>query len=143
MRHRRLQPLAWGLGVGLGASVAIALGAFAPSWGAVLASPATALLLSVGAWKEREDARQEITQLLRFVLGLTIGFLAVNVPLTWVGLDAMLVGNAGLEPEVIADVARMRAALVPRWAVAALALPGGIATLWLRRSIAKKADAKR
>jgi hypothetical protein len=108
----------------------------------VLASPASALLLSMGAWKERDDARQEITQLLRFVLGATIGFLAVNVPLTWVGLDAMLVDNGGLEAETIADVARMRAALVPRWVVAALALPGGVATLWLRRGIAKKADAR-
>ena len=146
MRARRLQPLAWGLGLGLGAGAAIALGAHAPTWGAVLASPATVLILSIGAWKERDDAKQEITQLLRFVLGFTIGFLALNVPLTWMELDDMIggvIGGAGPEPELLRDVARMRAALVPRWLVAALALPGGVTALWLRRGIAKKADARR
>lgn len=115
---KRLGPLAFALGVGGGVALGLFLGAYALGWGATLAFPATVLVLSVGAWNEHDDG-EEITTLLRLVLGFTGGYLVTAVPLTWFRLD----------PETTARVGRE---LWSRWAVIALALPGGATTLLLR-----------
>ena len=113
----RLGPLALALGVGAGLALALSLGAYALGWGATLAFPATALVLSLGAWKE--DDGHELAALLRFALGFTGGYLVAAVPLTWFTLDDE-------------TAARLTRELWSRWAVIALSLPGGIATLIVR-----------
>ncbi len=115
---KRLGPLAFALGVGGGVALGLFLGAYALGWGPTLAFPATALVLSIGAWNERDDG-EEITTLLKLVIGFTGGYLLTAVPLTWAHLDAATAARVGQE-------------LWSRWAVIALALPGGITTLALR-----------
>ena len=131
MRRLSLTPLAWGFGLGLGAALALGLGAYAPSWGMALAFPAVTLLFSGGALKE--DDGDEMRNLLRFAVGFTVAFLAVNAPLTWIGLGE-LAARAGDDPETGARVILVRQAVLARWAVISLGIPGGAATLWVRRS---------
>lgn len=132
MRGLNLRPLAWGFGVGLGATVAIALGAYGPGWGATLAFPAVTLLLSAGAYKESDG--EEIANLLRFALGFTLGYLACSVPLTWLGLEAVVERAAREDPSEAAEqLEGARRQLMARWATIFLAIPGAATTLWLRR----------
>ncbi len=115
---KRLGPLAFAVGVGAGVALGLSLGAYALGWGPTLAFPATVLLLSMGAWNEDDDG-EEITTLLRLALGITGGYLATAVPLTWLSLDG-------------ATQARVAREVWSRWAVIALALPGGVTVLVLR-----------
>lgn len=114
----RLGPLAFALGVGGGVALALGLGAYALSWGATLAFPATVLVLSIGSWLEEDDGEQ-LTTLLRLTVGFAGGYLVATVPLTWFALD----------DATRADVARE---VWSRWAVIGLSLPGGVTTLLLR-----------
>ncbi len=115
---RRLGPLAFVLGLGAGIALAFVLGPYVPGWGATLAFPAVALVFSFGAWKE--DDGEQMLALLRLAVGFAGGYLAVAVPLTWLSLDATTIALFGGE-------------VWARWAVIALALPGGVTTLWVRR----------
>lgn len=114
----RLGPLAVALGVGGGVAVAAALCPHVPGWGGTFAFPAATLVLSIGAWKE--DDGEEMLALLGFALGLTGGYLAVAVPLTWLSLDE-------------ATIARLGGEIWARWTVISLALPEAVTTLLLRR----------
>lgn len=114
---KRFGPLAIALGVGAGVALGLSLGAYALGWGPTLAFPATILVLSVGAWNE--DDGEELCTLLRFCLGMTAGYLACAVPLTWFALTE-------------AQAAEHAREVWSRWAVIALALPGGVTTLALR-----------
>lgn len=126
------RPLAWGLGAGVGATVAIALGAYLPGWGATLAFPATALMLSAGVYLERDG--QQLAHALRFGIGFTIGYLLCAVPLTWQGLFALLEQTAQEDPEAAAaQLALAKRQLLARWATMFLAIPGSAVTLWIRR----------
>lgn len=126
------RPLAWGLGAGVGATLAIALGAYGLGWGATLAFPATALVLSVGVYFERDG--QHLAHALRFGLGLTLGYLACAVPLTWQGLFELVEQTAEEDPEAAAaQLALAKRQLIARWSTIFLAIPGASATLWIRR----------
>ena len=131
MRRLAIWPLAWGAGVAAGLSVAALLGPYGPSWGVALAFPVVSLMFSFGSW--REDDGEEMTHLLRLTLGFAIGFLACTIPLTLVRTEEMASVTSEDAATVLAEVDRMRAQLLARWAVIALALPGGVATLLLRR----------
>ncbi len=131
MRRIALWPFAWGAGVAAGVCLAALLGPYGPSWGAALAFPVVSLMFSFGSW--REDEGEEMTHLLRLTLGFTIGFLACTIPLTLVRIEAMAQVRSEEAATILAEVDRMRAQLLARWAVIALALPGGLATLALRR----------
>lgn len=134
----RLGPLAWGLGVGLGAALALSLGAHGPSSGSALAFPAVALLFAIGAWKEREG--ESITHLLRLTLGFTAGFLITTIPITLLRLAELGASTSGENgPDLAAQLARVRNQLIVRWLLSALALPLGIAALWARRQRARRA----
>lgn len=128
MTRKTLVPLAWGFGIGLGAAVAIATGPWLMTWGGALGFVVLSLILSAGTVFERDG--DGLASFFRFALGFTLGFLALTVPLTWTGLDEMAshADRAELERVELA-----RALVVPRWVVAALAVPGGLAVLWLRR----------
>lgn len=130
MRRLAVWPFAWGFGLAAGLGLGAALGAYGPTWGVAAAFPAVTLMFSFGSWREHDG--EEMTQLLRLTLGFTLGFLAVSVPLTLLSLGHIAEGARG-EATVIADVERMRGQLLARWLVIALALPGGLATLVLRR----------
>ena len=124
-----LSPLSWGFGIGTGVVLALLLGPSVPGWGLSLAFPAVALLISGGALYERDG--DEMRHGLRFVAGLTIGMLAGTIPVTLIGLIRMLEAGAD-DPQIVRRVEEARHALTGRWAVIALALPGSVATLWLR-----------
>lgn len=132
MRRLAVWPLAWGLGLAAGVGLAALLGPYGPSWGVASAFVAIVLVFSVGSFIERDG--EELTHLLRASLGFTLGFLVLTVPLTLLRLDRM-VGAASAESAatVLAEVSRMRAQLLARWLVIALAVPGGAVTLVLRR----------
>ncbi len=132
MKSLDLRPLAWGFGGGLGVTFAIALGAYGLSWGPTLAFPAVALLLSAGAYLERDG--QGMANILRFALGFTLGYLACAIPLTWNGLAASVERLSQEDPaEAAAQLELARRQLFARWAAIALAVPGAIAALALRR----------
>ncbi|HJL19256.1 MAG TPA: hypothetical protein RMH99_26565 [Sandaracinaceae bacterium LLY-WYZ-13_1] len=133
MRHAKEAALAWSIGVGLGAAVALLLGPHAPSWGMALAFPAASLLLSAGAWLERDGGR-EMAHVLRSGLGFTVGFLLVTAPITWMGIARMIEIAAAAELDTVRAQARnVRGALLVRWAVASAALLPGVTALTLRR----------
>ena len=122
-------PLAWGFGLGLGAALAFTLGPAAPRWGMALAFPSVALLLSFGVMVE--DDGEEMRNLLRFALAFTTGFLGVTVPLAWIGIGR-LVDAAGAHAQAVERAEEVRDALMARWAVIGLTLPGSVMTLWAR-----------
>ena len=124
---RRLGPLAFAIGLGMGIGLALTLRAYVLGWGATLAFPATTLLVSLGAWRERDG--EGLTSLLRFLVGFTAAYLAGAVPLTWFSVDEAV--RASLAHEVWS-----------RWAVIALSLPGGVTTL-VARTQRERADAAR
>ena len=135
----QLWPLAWALGIVLGAALALSLGAYGPAWGSALAFPAVALLFAIGAVNEHEG--ESITHLLRLTLGFTLGFLVATIPITVLrlaDLGAATTGENGAD--LAAELARVRNALLLRWLVSALALPLGVAALWTRRLRSRSAS---
>lgn len=134
-----LWPLAWAVGIALGAGLALRLGAYGPAWGAALAFPAVAVIFAIGSWKEREG--ESITHLLRLTLGFTLGFLCATLPSTVARLSELGDAASGENgADLAAELARLRGELVVRWSVIALALPVGITALWLRRDRARHAS---
>jgi hypothetical protein len=132
MMRLRLWPFVWGIGIGVGAVLAVALGPYGPTWGAAVAFPAVALLFSVGAQFEHDG--EEITHLLRFTIAFSIGFLWATIP---INLLHLMFAVSRAEPELAPEIARrateLRAELWPRWGVLALAAPLGIAALFVRQ----------
>lgn len=126
-------PLAVSFSAGAGATAALLVGAFVPAWGLIggvalgLATLAVGLLVVPG--------HRELMLVTVALSCFVLGFLVATVPTTLVGLEDFIAGKLPeLRIYAQATVGDVRARLLARWTVAALAalVAGGIA-LWRRR----------
>lgn len=129
-RGRPTWLLAYAMGGSLGAASAVVAGSFTVGWGLALAPLVTCAVFAFALWRERDE---RFRHALRFVAGLTIGFVAVLVPTVLIAL-ATPVSQARRAAEVERKAALLRPILtesVVRWSVMATAVPFA---LWRIRS---------
>lgn len=128
----RWEPLTWGVGVALGALVAVLLGPYVPGWGVALAVPAATLFFSLAVWVNPADALA--AAILRATVALTVGFLATTIPLTLAWVAASPENALELRLTVAAETeADARRQLTIMWAVLPSAAPLGALALHRRR----------
>ncbi len=112
-------PLAAGAATSAGATVALVVGAFIPSWGLTGGAALGLATLALGL-RVVPGHRELLVTTLAFA-GFVLGFLVATIPTTLVGLDDFVASKLPelrtLAGEAVRDV---RSRLVARWAAAGL-----------------------
>lgn len=131
MNGLREEPLAWGLGVAFGGMIAAFIGGYLPTWGVALAAPGATLMFAIGAVQVPEDPW--VARVLRTTVALTIGFIAVTVPVTLGRLSDS--EEAALHAQDVLgarDLDEVTSALTTMWIAMAAMVPVGAGALVLR-----------
>lgn len=127
----RREPLGWGLGITMGAALAVFLGGYLPSWGVALAPAVATAVFSVGAYQVPED--DTLGWVLRLTVALTLGFVAATAPVTLARIHSSPEAAAEAMDVLLApDLATLERRLSIMWAVMASMTPVGAGALALR-----------
>ncbi len=112
-------PLVAGAATSAGATVALLLGAYIPSWG--LAGGATLGLATLALGLRVVPGHRELLLTAIALTGFVLGFLLATIPATLVGLDDFVAAKLPELRALAGDAVRdTRSRLVPRWSAAGL-----------------------
>lgn len=125
-------PLVASGSAGVGATTALLLGAYVPAWGLVAGVVLCLATLCVGLFVV--PGHRELVLVTVALTCLVLGFLVATVPVTLVGLEDFIAAKLpALRTYARATVGDLRARLLVRWTVAALAALTAGALVWRQR----------
>ncbi len=125
-------PLVAGASTSTGATVALLLGAYIPSWGITGGAALGLATLALGL--RIVPGHRELLLTAIALTGFVLGFLLATIPATLVGLDDFVAGKLPELRALAGDAVRdTRSRLVPRWSAAGLGALLALAAILLER----------
>jgi hypothetical protein len=125
-------PLVAGFSAGGGATIALLLGTYVPSWGLVGSAALALVTLAIGLFVV--PGHRDLVLVTLALAALVLGFLLGTIPATLVGLEDFVADKLPeLRTLARASVTELHTRLVVRWAVAGLAALVASGAVWRKR----------